>query len=416
MFEFKDGIYMLSLLRCLESKEILLENVQNFDFDNECVDIVDYNDEKNNFRGYKKYDKYDEYKESFTEPYQKLREKIEDIHSTIFDAYYNFEFSKDEKEVMDNFLKYGSIKSLDSINKLLNKLEERLGIKIERPIETTYVELKDIVNCNMREKLRDFWYIFWKNKEEASDKYFNLSDRITKYNYSLTYGTNGCVKTTGNYIDVRDDLYEAIELMNTTEKLDSNFYVYRSIRESKSFNPEVKINNLLLGKSIIEKYPTLISTTWNLDFALKWSEDNYCCLYVIEVPKDSNYLILKDSFDLSKDRDGVIISQNEITLGPGEIVFDEIKFADVQYINYSKQLDNKAMFIFYGKYKSYSLQEFDENFNNLLCEEEEKVEFQDIDDDFDEWLKSAKREREEDAEVSGNVKKSKYSMRNKLFK
>jgi hypothetical protein len=76
MFEFKDGIYMLSLLRCLESKEILLENVQNFDFDNECVDIVDYNDEKNNFRGYKKYDKYDEYKESFTEPYQKLREKI----------------------------------------------------------------------------------------------------------------------------------------------------------------------------------------------------------------------------------------------------------------------------------------------------------------------------------------------------
>jgi len=358
MFEFKDGIYMLSLLRCLKRKEILLENVQNFEFDKECKDVA----------GYKIKDRSDEFKESFTEPYQKLKKKIEDIHSTIFDAYYDFEFSKDEKEVIDNFLEYGSINSLDSINKLLNKLEERIGIKFNRPKTTTYEELKDIVNCNMREKLKDFWYIFWKNDKQKL--YFNLSNKITSYNFKLDYGKNGCVEPKGNYLEVRNNVYDAIELMSQSTKLNSNFYVYRSIRESKSFNPEDKINNLLLGKSIIEKYLTLISTTWNLDFALKWSEANYCCLYVIEVPKDSNYLILKDSFDLSKDRDGKIISQNEITLGPGEIEFNEIKMTDVQYINYSGEIDNKAMFIFYGKYKSYSLQEFEENFNKLLCEEE----------------------------------------------
>ena len=214
--------------------------------------------------------------------------------------------------------------------------------------------------------------------------------------------------------------------MSQSTKLNSNFYVYRSIRESKSFNPEDKINNLLLGKSIIEKYLTLISTTWNLDFALEWSGDNYCCLYVIEVPKDSNYLILKDSFNER--------SQNEITLGPGEIVFDKIKIADVEYKNYSGELDNKGMFIFYGKYKSYSLQEFDENFNKLLCEEEKtsrfpttlKYESEDsYSDSRDEWnieekensLKSKKSKyEEEEEERKREARKKRFSMRNRLFK
>ena len=414
MFEFKDGIYMLSLLRCLERKEILLENVQNFEFDIECVDVA----------GYKIKDRSDEFKESFTEPYQKLREKIEDIHSKIFDAYYNFEFSKEEKEVIDNFLEYGSINSLDSINKLLDKLEERLGIEIDRPKKTTYQKLKNIVDDNMREKLKDFWYIFWKNDKQKL--YFNLSNKITSYNFKLDYGKNGCVEPKGNYLEVRNNVYDAIELMSQSTKLNSNFYVYRSIRESKSFNPEDKINNLLLGKSIIEKYLTLISTTWNLDFALEWSGDNYCCLYVIEVPKDSNYLILKDSFNER--------SQNEITLGPGEIVFDKIKIADVEYKNYSGELDNKGMFIFYGKYKSYSLQEFDENFNKLLCEEEKtsrfpttlKYESEDsYSDSRDEWnieekensLKSKKRKyEEEEEERKREARKKRFSMRNRLFK
>ena len=168
MFEFKDGIYMLSLLRCLESNEILLEDVINFDFDEACVD-----------RGYKKYDRYDEFKESFTEPYQKLKEKIKDIHSFIFYGYKNFEFSKDQKEMIDNFLENGSLNSLEAINNLLNKLEERLGIKIGRPTDTTYEELKDIVNENMREKLRNFWRIFWKNKNNVRNPYFKLSNEIT---------------------------------------------------------------------------------------------------------------------------------------------------------------------------------------------------------------------------------------------
>lgn len=148
--------------------------------------------------------------------------------------------------------------------------------------------------------------------------------------------------------------------MEKTQKMKNNFYVYRSVHDSLSYNTEDKITELLLGRTIIDNYPTLISTTWNLDFSLSWSESSYCCLYVIEVPSNSNYLILKNSFDLKN-------TQNEITLGPGIIKFDRIAISNVKYKSKSNDFYYKDMFVFFGKYESYKVEDIEEKFDDLIC-------------------------------------------------
>jgi hypothetical protein len=383
ILEFRDGIYMLSLLTCLQQEEIEKKDIENFDFE-KC---------------YQK-KKGEEFKESFREPYSKIKERIENIHKIIKKLNPIFKLKTIEQTIITTFLEESRLESLYVIENLFNKLEKNIGgIKIKRPNKTTYNILRNFMEEEEEDgtlnKLKDYWSNFWKDKG-SENPYYNLSNKITSFNYSLLYGKDGCIKDKAYNIERFDNIIKANKLLNDIQdKLDSDFYVYRSIRESDSYNPEDKISKLLRGEEIEEEYPTLISTSWNLDFALNWSEDKYCCLYVIKVPKDSNYLILKDSFDESEE------SQNEITLGPGKITLTDIAVSTVFNCKNKYNRYTKEIFVFFGEYESNKNLNRTQLFNSL-CPEDEKFEESKIesDEDFQESDKDKESKIEESDEES----------------
>lgn len=179
--EFRDGIYMLSLLRCLQKDELTSEDIDQWDY---C-----YNN------------KYisDDYKESFREPYSKLKNKwktqIVIFHNIIKDCYERF--INLDLEFMDDFLDYGSLTSFEGENEKLftvierffDYLEECGNIRIQRPDKISQKELEKY-SSERHEELEKLWNTFWKN---VDDKYNKLSIGITDYAYSLKFEKNGCI-------------------------------------------------------------------------------------------------------------------------------------------------------------------------------------------------------------------------------
>ena len=302
MFEFKDGIYMLSLLRCLEKGNISIDDVEQW---KNC---------------YKKNTGY-----SFREPYLKLKDKISSIHEIIIKCYTNFKFNDEEKEVIDNFLDNTIIESFEKISSLLDKLEKCSGIQIQRPDKVEQEDLKKLMTENLQ-GLINLWSKFW--KDHKNDEYLSLSDDIIGGKYMLRFIKDGCFKKKKSFLN---DIISGTNLMRNAEKVNFDFYVFRGVRESSSYNPENLITNLLLGKNVTEEIPTLYSTAWRLNSAINWTHEDYCCLYVIKVPKDSNYLIVDNAFKPLKGKPGYTQGEDEITLGPGKIVFDKIAILDAKY-------------------------------------------------------------------------------------
>lgn len=407
---FQDGIYFLSLLRCLQKDEILVEDVINWNA--RCFqDKIRKRD--------------DEYKTSYFEPEKNIPlEKIHYLHVKVLECMKSF---LDDKRLLalDNFLNMNYLKlhsgeiedweiefeSEDEkwlrenrvnewivINELLFELS-KCGLKYKGFQSISQEELK-----NFAEPYLDNLYTLWKmtdfnakldkkievSKQIVIDNLQKLSSAITNFNFKLEYGKEGCIQNIPRNIEKLPKILGGFQMLKEVQpKMDTDFYVYRSIRESKSYNPETKITKLLLNDEIVEDYTTMISTTWDLNFALHWSGVEYCCLYVIKVPKDSDYLILKDSFDITDDK-----SQHEITLGPGRIILNNIKTCEVKVTNTefdTTSIIQKTIFVFLGEYQSYNNEnEITTIFNSKLCESEKKRSRDRGDESDDEELLSKK--------------------------
>jgi hypothetical protein len=315
VYTFIEGIYILFFIRCLLEKKIKFNNLKSW---SKCF-TERFNDK-------------DIYL-SFMDPYNKLKDNIEEVKTIIEKSYKNFEHY--------NLVEiYSFFKDYDiNINQLYKFFDLLEGVKIERIEKISYDTLENY-NKDDLSKLKELWKQTYPN-----DTLKNVSKMIKGSELMLKYGKDGCIEKSFQGIPNEEQINKILTVYNNIKdnsiRMDKDFYVYRTAQERKGYRIEEKISKLLSNEKIIEHYPTVISTAWELDFVWNRIKD-VCCIYIIKVPKDSDYLIIYDSF---KEEGWLgLRSESEITLNPGTITITDIKYCDH---------GDKTKIIFFAEYKSY---------------------------------------------------------------
>jgi hypothetical protein len=327
-YSFIEGIHILSLIKCAIKGEIDIDDINTWKVCNSNKSI---------------YGKVKKYKQwgldlSFLKPSEKLKDRMDVVEKVIQKSYKNFS----SKFLYDFsfFLETNKI-SFENLYKYFNLLE---GVSIER-IQGVSTEKLLSYSEPHQQNLKDLLKIIY--DDTAFFNLYKLADDIKNGKFRVKFGQGGCIIEDSNKIQ---KIEQAANLVRSIPyRMSEDFYVYRTLFPSSSYNTSEKILSIIKGE-FVENYPTMISTTWDLNFALGW-DSSYCCLYVIKVPKDSDYLILDDSFNVdTKDSR----SEHEITLNPGTLTITDIK-----YLQYNKE----SKVIFFAEYKSYTKYEL----SKFLC-------------------------------------------------
>jgi hypothetical protein len=120
-------------------------------------------------------------------------------------------------------------------------------------------------------------------------------------------------KNSINNVDQILNIKLFIKYTQQLPKFNKDFYVFRKQRLSKTYDPFYQFNT---GEN--EVYQVPFSTSTSYDFVKNWSGNGL--ILIIKVLKDSNYMVLNDQ------------TQNEITLGPGNLTYKEKGFFNNQPI------------------------------------------------------------------------------------
>ena len=190
--------------------------------------------------------------------------------------------------------------------------------------------------------------------KDQANLFHRYSRSIDSFNFKLAYiNRNGNTFIQDNSKRERFDINKQLLLdLRTSPKAESDFYVFRASKHS-----DVKI---LSGEVTEQKMYGAISTTILSSFSKKWLGDNICCIYLIRVPKNENYLILNDVF--TKNNDELELnnrSQYEVTLAPGKIIFTDMKKITI---------DGHERVLFVCDYKSFTQEEFYSGFGGPIYE------------------------------------------------
>ncbi len=237
--------------------------------------------------------------------------------------------------------------------KILELIKEYIPLNLSNLInfDKNIKEIEDS-SISTLEKLYNETYL-----SEISDyRLPEYSGKISSYIYKLYYTSlNGNTYIKENYKYQRDTIRELVDILDTiTRKADSDFYVFRKTRP----DPAYEYNKIISGEITKEKMFGPISTTILFSFAEKWNDRGPCCIYLIKVPRDQNYLILNNVFtktdgklELNKE------SQYEVALAPGEITFTDIRKITINGLE-------RVLCV--CDYRSFTLEEFYSGFNGPI--------------------------------------------------
>jgi hypothetical protein len=208
-------------------------------------------------------------------------------------------------------------------------------------------------SINILKKL--FIETYYNLSEKQANFFRKISRAIDSFNFKLKY-----INRDNNTFIEKDSKEARIDInrnllldLCTSPKAESDFYVFRA---SKHGN-DVKI---LSGEVTEQKMYGAISTTILSEFSKKWLVNNTCCIYLIRVPKNENYLILddvfiKNNYELELNNK----SQYEVTLAPGRIIFTNMKKITI---------DGSEKMLFVCDYKSFTEKEFNDGFDGPIYE------------------------------------------------
>jgi len=333
-YSFIEGIHMLSLIKCAIKGEIDIKDINTWQ-------VCNSSDESIYGKPYLLPPFNVKYglDLSFLKPSEKLKDRMDVVEKVIQKSYKKFPITG---FIMDFslFLRTNQIRF--NIYKYFDLLE---GVSIERIQEVSKEKILSYSEPHMQ-NLKDLWKQIYDDKAFYQNLY-KLTEDIKYSKLMVKFGKDGCIlKEDSNKIQ---KIEEGANLIRSIPyRMSEDFYVYRTSNPSSSYNTSEKISSVMKGE-LVEHYPSLISTTWDINFALGW-DYSYCCLYVIKVPKDSDYLILYDSFKKIYNMN----TEHEITLNPGILTITDIKY--LKHNNLSKV-------IFFAEYKSYTKYEL----SKFLC-------------------------------------------------
>lgn len=252
----------------------------------------------------------------------------------------------------DNYLIFEDITYDDDIKIIMieeSDVKNLSRIKLYEPInfDNLIIFNESKKNENEKKSTSILYKLFNKTYSLDNKKTINerkiYSSNIRSYNYKVGYK----IINNNTYIDDKSKIkinqyIELLKFLQTTPKADEDFYVFRGA--TKSF--EYKCDNIISKIVETEKIFGSISTTYKFKFSLDWIHDQPCCIYLIQIPKNENYLILDDAFEA--------LSQHEVALAPGTITFTDIRKIIV---------DEKPIVLFICSYKSFTEEEFNNQFD-----------------------------------------------------
>ena len=195
---------------------------------------------------------------------------------------------------------------------------------------------------------------YYKNHlyKKEFDKY---SGMIISHVFKVSY-----ISRDGNtFIDEsrqKNTYYDLINAIRKAPKAEDNFYVFRGTKLRNGYEAA----KIISGEVIEEKMFGSISTTIFFSYARdEWiGKHAPCCMYLIKVPRDENYLILNDVFTKTNDKLELNNkSQYEVTLAPGKFTFTDIKKITI---------DGSDVALFVCNYKSFTDKEFDDGFKGPI--------------------------------------------------
>jgi len=241
---------------------------------------------------------------------------------------------------------------------LLSDTEELRKIKIHIPVDfsklsTHKVDIQEYEQSSEIILKKLFVKTYYQKNTYKINVFNYYSRQIGSHKFALSY-----ISRAGNTFINPSDLRlmsenaKLLDVLNTTPKAESDFYVFRGGRVPRTAYEYQKI---ISGKITEEKMFGSISTTILSSFAWDWINKNTCCIYLIRVPKEENYLILNDVFNDQLELNDK--SQYEVTLAPGKIIFRDINQIT---INGSKVV------LFVCDYKSFTLEEFSSGFEKQI--------------------------------------------------
>lgn len=255
---------------------------------------------------------------------------------------------------------------INEINIIISDTEKLKKIKNYMPIDFT--SLSNIgVDINQIEQssittLKELFVKTYPNypPDRNQDKVFHeYSSAIKNHNFRLNYisvdGNTFIESGDSSNYKFRESNRNLLRVLNTTPKAESDFYVFRGTFERDGYEPGKIISRTVTEENIFGSISTTIFSRFSRDWIGK---HNPCCMYLIRVPKEENYLILDDVF--TKTNGELVLndkSQYEVTLAPGKITFTYIKKIII---------DGSELVLFVCDYKSFTEEDFVEGFYNPI--------------------------------------------------
>jgi len=196
------------------------------------------------------------------------------------------------------------------------------------------------------------------NKQKITDYLFLIK---SKHAYSLHYHiSEGNTYIDDSFINEKSEMIlDLLQDFSNFPKADSDFYVFRGGKVNGVSGDAYRSEQITSGEIIEEKMFGTISTTILSSFANNWiGKKEKCCIYVIKVPKNENYLIIPAVFIQNNDELELNNkSEYEVTLAPGKLTFTDIKKITID--GYEKAL-------FFCDYKSFTEKEFRDGFKGPI--------------------------------------------------
>lgn len=216
-------------------------------------------------------------------------------------------------------------------------------------------DIKKIEQSSIRTLKKLFVETYYNLSEKQSEFFSRYSASITSFIFRLTYtNRNGNTFIDDDSAITKFHINKKLLLdLHTSPKAESDFYVFRGSAHS---DPKI-----LSGEATEQKSYGPISTTILSSYSnKKLLKINQCCIFLIRVPRNENYLILHTVFTKTNDKLELNNeSEYEVTLAPGKIIFKNMKKITI---------DGDERVLFVCDYKSFTEEEFNAGFYRQMYE------------------------------------------------
>jgi hypothetical protein len=204
--------------------------------------------------------------------------------------------------------------SIDIYNEFVYELDQLNGDYVSCYVKDDNIKL---INNYNRNKTLDINNLILSNNKFIKKNMHKLIVKNINGLIKFQDKIQDCLFLHKNSINVDPVLKQNIKLFikytQQLPKFNKDFYVFRKQRLSNTYDPFYQFN-----KGENEVYQVPFSTSTSYDFVKNWSGNGL--ILIINVSKDSKYMVLNDQ------------TQNEITLGPGILIYLEKGFFNNQPI------------------------------------------------------------------------------------